>query len=315
MKPKIFVDGQYGTTGLQIYERLSGRTDLEVLEIDPEKRKDPEVRRAMLNQADIVFLCLPDDAAKEAVSLITSSKTRVIDASTAHRTAEGWVYGLPELNKGQRDMIKSSMRVSNPGCHATGFITLLYPLIQKGVVPADYPVACTSLTGYSGGGKKLIEIFNESKLPAINSPKPYALGLRHKHLPEMQKITGLLYPPLFMPVVGNFYKGMAVSIPLLPRLLSKKVLAADVHQILADHYSSERFVKVMPFESDIYLDGGYFNVEACNDTNRLEIFVFGHDDQILLTARFDNLGKGASGAAVQNMNIMLGLDEGTGLAE
>ena len=314
MKYKIFVDGQEGTTGLQINDYLSKRPDLEILNIEPEKRKDPEARRILLNEADVAFLCLPDPAAKESVSLVENPNTRIIDASTAFRTDPDWTYGLPELNKNQRELIKNSHRVSNPGCHATGLILPLYPLIEEGVVPTDYPITCTSLSSYSGGGKKLIEKYENSGWEGgLNSPKHYALKLTHKHLPEMQKMAGLKFPPVFVPVVSNFYKGIAVSIPLLPRLLNKKVSAADVRDLLASHYASEHFVRVMPYESDAYLENGYLNAEACNNTNNADIFIFGNDSQILLLTRFDNLGKGASGAAIQNMNIMLGLDEGMGL--
>lgn len=314
MKYKIFVDGQEGTTGLQINDYLSKRPDLEILKIEPEKRKDPETRRALLNEADIAFLCLPDEAAKESASLVTNKKTRIIDASTAHRTAPGWVYGFPELNKNQRELIMNSSRVSNPGCYATGFIAALYPLIHEGIVPKDYPVTCCAISGYSGGGRKLIEKYeNPDNRERLQSPSHYALKLAHKHLPEMQKWTGIKYAPLFTPIVANYYKGMGVSIPLFPRLLNKKVTAADVREILASYYEGERFVRVIPFESDSYLDEGFLNLMECNNTNNLDIFVFGHDEQILVTARLDNLGKGASGAAIQNMNIMLGVDEGLGL--
>ena len=314
MKYKVFVDGQEGTTGLQIHDRLSGRSDLIILEIDPEKRKDPDTRRELLNEADIVFLCLPDQAAKESVALVSNPETRIIDASTAFRIADGWTYGLPELGRHQREAVASSVRVSNPGCHATGFILALYPLVKQGIVPADYPVTCCSVTGYSGGGKKLIEKYkNGANEETVHFPRHYALGLSHKHLPEMQKMTGLNYPPLFTPIVSNFYKGMAVSIPLFSRLLGKQVTAPVLRDLLAEYYASEHFVKVMPFSSEEYLDNGFFIMESCNNTNHIEIFVFGHDDQILLLSRFDNLGKGASGAAIQNMNIMLGLDECTGL--
>lgn len=313
MKYKIFVDGQEGTTGLKIHDYLSVRTDIEVLYIDSEKRKDIKTRSILLNEADIVFLCLPDAAAKESVSLVTNNKTRIIDASTAHRTDKNWTYGIPELNKNQRKIIHDSNRVSVPGCHATGFAISLYPLIKEGLVPGDYPVSCSSLTGYSGGGKKLIEKFEKEQFSNVNSPKNYALKLDHKHLPEMQKIVGLDFPPVFTPIVANFYKGMTVSIPLLTRLLSKKLTAQKVHEFLSEYYALERFINVIPFETDEHLENGFLDAEGCNDTNRVDIFVFGNEDQILLTARLDNLGKGASGAAIQNMNIMLGLEEGLGL--
>lgn len=314
MKYKVFVDGQEGTTGLKIHERLAGRPDLEILKIDPDKRKDKEARRSLLNQADIVFLCLPDEASKESVSLISNDRTKVLDASTAFRTDSNWVYGLPELSKAQRKAISISNRVAVPGCHATGFNIALYPLIQEGIVPKDYPLSCHSLTGYSGGGKKLIEKYEMSeRSEKLKSPQLYALGLKHKHLAEMQKVNDLPYPPLFTPIVADYYQGMVVSTPLNARFLNKKLTAKEVCAFLASYYSSEKFIKVMPYEADYTIDNGFLNAMECNDTNNIEIFVFGRDEQILLVSRFDNLGKGASGAAVQNMNIMLGLDEGIGL--
>ena len=315
MKYKIYVDGQEGTTGLRIHEYLSKRTDLEILKIDYEKRRDIDERRKFLNEADLVFLCLPDAAAKEAASLIKNDRTKVIDASTAHRIHKDWVYGLPEMGREQRERIRDSKRVANPGCHSTGFILLVYPLIKLGILPRDYPLTCTSVTGYSGGGKSLIAKYEDENAPdSINSPKPYGLNLKHKHLPEMKVIAGLDYEPVFLPIVANFYKGMAVSVPIAVRKLNKKAGAEDVQKMMAEFYKDEKFIRVMPYGDDSLLeDGKFLNPEACNDTNRVEISVFGHEEQILLTARFDNLGKGASGAAVQNMNIMLGFDEDIGL--
>jgi N-acetyl-gamma-glutamyl-phosphate reductase len=312
---KIFVDGQEGTTGLKIHEYLSQRTDLEILKIGSDKRKDIAARKELLNEADLVFLCLPDAAAKEAVSLIENNRTKVIDASTAHRTDKDWVYGLPELGREQREHIRNAARVANPGCHATGFILAVYPLIQKGILPKDYPVSCTSITGYSGGGKKLIARYEETRsIDDINSPKPYALKLQHKHLPEMKTVAGLDYPPVFLPVAANFYNGMAVSVPLATRMLNNKFSAADIREVLAEFYADEMFVHVMAYNDISLLDeNGFFNPEACNGTNNVEVFVFGHEEHIIIMSRFDNLGKGASGAAVQNMNIMLGLDEAAGL--
>jgi N-acetyl-gamma-glutamyl-phosphate reductase len=311
----VFIDGQEGTTGLQIHERLKSRTDITLLEISDQDRKNPQVKKHLLNQADLVLLCLPDEASKESVTLIENNKTKVIDSSTAFRTAEGWTYGIPELNKQQRDLIKKTKRLSNPGCHATGFIMALYPLIHEQIVPVDYPVFVQSLTGYSGGGKKLIAVYEsgESKKERLKAPRHYALSLQHKHLAEMQKVPGLKYPPFFTPIVDDYYQGMVVSIPLLSRLLLKKVSAPDVRQILADYYQSEPFVRVIPFESAPFLDNGFLSPLECNQTNRIDLFVFGNQEQILLTARLDNLGKGASGAAVQNMNIMLGVEETQGL--
>lgn len=315
MKPKIFVDGQEGTTGLQIHEYLAKRPDLEILKIDSDKRRDMQERKRLLNEADVVFLCLPDEAAIESVSLIENNKTRVIDASTAHRTAENWSYGFPELSLEHREAIKASKRVSNPGCHATGFIAAIYPLVKEGILPKDYPLTCTSLTGYSGAGKKAIEKYEDPNYTEENTkcPRHYALSLSHKHLPEMQKLTGISYPPAFAPVISNFFKGMTVSIPLHTRLLTKKFSAKDIHEFLSSYYENENFIRVMPFNEDSNLEFGCLDSEGCNDTNRLDIFVCGHEDQVILISRLDNLGKGASGAAIQNMNIMLGLDEDLGL--
>lgn len=313
MKHKIFVDGQEGTTGLKIHEYLNKRDDIEVLFIDSEKRKDIEARRALLNEADIAFLCLPDVAAKESVSLIENKNTRVIDTSTAHRTDINWTYGMAELNKNQREAIKNSYRVAVPGCHATGFIAAVNPLVSQGVVPKDYPVTAYSISGYSGGGKKLINWCEENHFSNMDSPKPYRFDLKHKHLPEMQKITGLAYEPAFTPMIANYYKGMSVTVSLFTRLLNKNYSVSDIHGILTEYYSGEDFINVVPANIEDYLEDGYFDVEANNDTNRLDIFVSGNEDQILITARLDNLGKGASGAAIQNMNLMLGLDEKIGL--
>lgn len=314
MKYKIFVDGQEGTTGLKINKRLEVRTDIDILKIDPDKRKDLIERQKLLNEADIVFLCLPDTAAKEAVSLIDNPSTRVIDASTAHRIEPGWAYGLPELSKQHRNAVISSPRVSVPGCYATGFITAVYPLVREGILPEDYPVTCHAISGYSGGGKKLIEKYEDGEHnKKLESPNLYALGMNHKHLPEMHSITGLKYAPLFSPIVSGFYKGMTVAVPLLPRLMSKSPAAKDLHSFLSDYYKDERFVKVMPFDAESNLENGFLSATGCNDTNSLQLYVFGQDNQVLLVSKLDNLGKGSSGAAVQNMNIMLGMDEGTGL--
>jgi N-acetyl-gamma-glutamyl-phosphate reductase len=314
MKKTVFVDGQHGTTGLKIRERLLGRKDIEVIEIPEDKRKDPATRKKLLNEADIVFLCLPDDAARESVSLITNGAVCVIDGSTAHRVAEGWIYGLPELKKGQRVLIKKSRRVSVPGCHATGFILMLYPLVAQGIVAPDYPVTCHAVAGYSGGGKAMIADYDSPGAPDyIKNPRPYALSLNHKHVPEMTKFAGLARPPLFTPTVVNVYNGEIISIPLIASYLDKELTAAAIREVLAEYYVGERFVKVMPYPADDYLKNGYLTFTDCNSTNNLEIFVFGGKDRILLSARFDNLGKGASGAAVQNMNIMLDIEESTGL--
>ena len=310
MKTKVYIDGQSGTTGLQIYDRIGQREDLELLRIPEELRHDPNERKKYLNSADIVFLCLPDEGAREAVSFIDNPNVRVIDASTAHRTNPDWTYGYPELSKAQRAAIRTSKRVANPGCHATGFISTTAPLVAMGVIPKDYPMSCYSLTGYSGGGKKMIAEYEaEGRSELLNAPGIYGLNLQHKHLPEMQTVTGLAYPPVFMPVVDDYYKGMATTIMLQNRLLPGQPSAEEICAKLADYYRDEHFVSVVPFgENDSKL---YANKLA--GTNRLEIVVCGHEDQTTVTAVFDNLGKGASGAAVQNMNIMLGLPEETGL--
>lgn len=310
MKTKVYIDGQSGTTGLQIYDRIGQREDLELLRIPEELRHDPDERKKYLNSADIVFLCLPDEGAREAVSFIDNPNVRVIDASTAHRTNPDWTYGYPELSKAQREAIRTSKRVANPGCHATGFISTTAPLVAMGVLPKDYPMSCYSLTGYSGGGKKMIAEYEaEGRSELLDAPGIYGLNLQHKHLPEMQTVTGLAYPPVFMPVVDDYYKGMATTIMLQNRLLPGQPSAEEICAKLADYYRDEHFVSVVPFgENDSKL---YANKLA--GTNRLEIVVCGHEEQTTVTAVFDNLGKGASGAAVQNMNIMLGLPEKTGL--
>lgn len=309
-KPKVFIDGQEGTTGLQIDQRLGSRQDIELLRIDPDKRKDPEERRKFLNEADLVFLCLPDAAAVEA------SITRVLGlsmrpaASTAHRTADGWVYGFPELLPGQRQRIKYASRVANPGCHATGFLACAAPLVELGVLPKDYPVTCFSLTGYSGGGKKMIAEYEDpNRDPILKSPSVYATGLRHKHLPEMQKLSGLAEPPAFAPILGDIYKGMATSILLQNRLLSGRPTAEDIWDMLSAYYEEQTMVRMAPFGGDApRLAAG-----ALAGKDFLQLTVSGHEEQTMITAQFDNLGKGASGAAVQNMNIMLGFEETAGL--
>lgn len=311
MKPKVYIDGKEGTTGLQIYERLGGRADIELLLIDEDKRKDPAERKKLMDAADIVFLCLPDAAAVEAVGLIESPTTRVIDASTAHRTAPGWVYGYPELGQEQREAIQSAKRVANPGCHATGFISSVAPLVRLGILPADYPVTCYSLTGYSGGGKKLIAEYEApDRDPRHESHRIYGLNLKHKHLPEMQAVCGLTRKPVFVPILGDFYQGMATTIMLHKELLSKPVSGQELRDALAEYYAGQRFVSVAPYGGDEPV----LYASTLAGTNQLKLEVSGNDDQILVTALFDNLGKGASGAAVQNMNLMLGFEETCGLA-
>jgi len=313
MSYRVFVDGQEGTTGLRIHEYLAQRKDIEVLRIEPDKRKDAAERARLLNAADVAFLCLPDVASREAAALVSNSNTCLIDASTAHRTAAGWAFGLPELSAGQRGLIRSSKRISNPGCHSTGFILLLRPLVDAGLVPATTAVTATSITGYSGGGKKMIEQYQAGPDPALDAPRPYGLNMAHKHVPEMTAHTGLASPPVFMPIVGRFYKGLSVSVPLHLSQLKPGTTAAHLQAAFEAHYHGEKFIRVMPLRDAATLESGYFEVQAANDTNRVDLFVFGDDTRAILMARLDNLGKGASGAAVQSMNVHLGLDEGLGL--
>ena len=308
-KAKIYIDGQEGTTGLQIYERLGARSDIELLRIDEDKRKDVEERKKLLNAADIVFLCLPDRAAREAVSLVENENTRIIDASTAHRTAGGWAYGFPELYRYPGEVIGQAARVANPGCHATGFLASVAPLVKLHILPDDYPLTCFSLTGYSGGGKKMIAQYEgEEKDKELYAPRVYGLDLHHKHLPEMQKISGLKQPPVFCPVVDDYYKGMATTIQLHNKYLLGQPTAEEIYHILTAFYAGQKLISVRYVQSSEML-----SANALAGSDRLELAVCGHEGQTTVTALFDNLGKGASGAAVQNMNIMLGLDETTGL--
>lgn len=312
MKPVIYIDGKEGTTGLQIFERLGSREDIDLILIDEDKRKDTEERKKFINAADIVFLCLPDAAAREAVALCDNPNTRFIDASTAHRTHPDWDYGFPELSAAHRDAIIHSKRVANPGCHASGFISSVYPLVKLGIVPADYPLTCSSLTGYSGGGKKLIaEYEDENRDPRHDSHRIYGLTLKHKHLPEMTHVCGLKAAPVFVPILGDFYKGMASTIMLHNKLLPGKPTAQDIHAALANYYAGQQMVSVAPFGGEEPVI--YANTLAGHDS--LKLIVCGHEEQTIVTALFDNLGKGASGAAVQNMNLMLGFDETTGLTK
>ena len=322
LKPKVYIDGKDGTTGLQIYDRLAQRDDIDLLLIDEDKRKDPAARKKLMEAADIVFLCLPDAAAVEAVALAEGTGARIIDASTAHRTAPGWVYGFPELRPGQREAIAKARYVANPGCHATGFISIVAPLVQAGILPADADLACFSLTGYSGGGKKMIAQYEAAEKPeSLFSPGLYGLGQNHKHLPEMQKLCGLAKPPVFTPIVDDYYKGMATTVPLHMDQLTGVSTLHQVWQVLADHYGvygGKRLVYVAGDPADE--EGGiapgsklYGNAKARQ--NDLVLAAAGNDEAFTITALFDNLGKGASGAAVQNMNIMLGLEETTGLLD
>lgn len=314
MSHRVYVDGQEGTTGLRIHEYLAQRKDIEVLRIDPAQRKNADERRRLLNAADVAFLCLPDAASREAAAMVDNPDTCLIDASTAHRTDPGWTFGLPELAPRQREALRSANRIANPGCHATAFILLARPLVDASLVPADMTLSATSITGYSGGGRKMIEQYEAGAADAkLAAPRPYALGLTHKHIPEMTTHSRLERKPVFMPIVGPFYKGLAVSIPLPLADLAPGTTPERLHQALAERYAGERFVRVMPLRDAETLNDGFFDVQACNDTNRVDVFVFGSEEQALVIARLDNLGKGASGAAVQSMNLRLGLDEGLGL--
>jgi len=313
MKYRAFVDGQEGTTGLRIHEYLAQRDDIEVLRIDPDKRKDAAERARLLNAADVAFLCLPDVAAREAAALVTNPSTCLIDASTAHRTAPGWVFGLPELAPSQRELLRNTKRISNPGCHASAFILLLRPLVDAGLVPAGLPITASSITGYSGGGKKMIEQYEAGGDHRLDAPRPYGLTLAHKHVPEMKAHTGLVIDPVFMPVVGKFYKGLSVSVPLHFSQLQAATTAESLHAVLRHRYEGERFIRVAPLRDPAALADGFFDVQANNDTNQVDIFVFANETQAILMARLDNLGKGASGAAVQSMNVHLGIDEARGL--
>lgn len=304
MKPKVYIDGKEGTTGLQIYDRLAAREDIELLLIEEEKRKDTAERKTLLNAADLVFLCLPDAAAKEAVGLIENDRTRVIDCSTAHRTAPGWAYGFPELSAEHREGIRRSKRVANPGCHATGFISIVYPLVKRGLLPRDAALSCFSLTGYSGGGKKMIAQYEGEKHTEMYSPRIYGLNQSHKHLPEMQAVCGLTVPPVFSPIVDDYYKGMATTVPLF---LDRETLLLA----LTDHYQDSG-TSLMVRVSAAW-EGPMLAANTLAGSDSLYLFVQGNRERCTVTALFDNLGKGASGAAVQNMNLMLGFDETAGL--
>lgn len=309
----VFIDGEAGTTGLQIAERLERRGDLALLRIDERQRKDPAARARLLEEADVAILCLPDDAAREAVTL-AGNRCRILDASTAHRVDPDWVYGLPELDAHARARIAGADRVSNPGCYPQGFILLTRPLIDAGMLPADLPLRIHAVSGYSGGGRSMIERY-ENRCAATGrsvSTRAYGLGLDHKHVPEMHRYAGCADAPLFAPMVGDYRQGMLVNVPLFTAELDG-ASAGDIQTVLAERYRDEPFVTVLPVGAAEALDGGFLDPTACNDSNRIELLVFSHAGRILLTARYDNLGKGAAGAAVQNLNLMIGAAETEGL--
>lgn len=311
---KIFIDGQEGTTGLKIYERFQNRTDLEILHIDEDKRKDLSERKKLINTSDFTFLCLPDTAAIEAVSLAENSDVRIIDASTAHRTNPDWAYGFPELSAAHREKIKNSNRVAVPGCYAGGFISLVYPLIANEFIAPDYPMTCYAVSGYSGAGKKAIAVYEGNDKPyEYNSPRQYALTQQHKHLPEMQKICGLTEKPIFIPLICDYFSGMTVTVPLFPKLMKKRFTPDEIVTMLKKHYGNQPLMKVCDFCGKDVLADGFLAANTLSGKNHMEIFVCGNEDRIVLSCRLDNLGKGASGAAVQCLNIMMGIDETTGL--
>ena len=309
MKKKIFIDGRAGTTGLRIYERLEAREDIELIVLSDDERKDPEARKRALNEADVAFLCLPDDAARESVSFIENDNTVVIDTSTAHRTLEGWCYGFPELSESFENKLKNAKRIAVPGCHASGFIALVYPLIEKGILPADALLTCHSITGYSGGGKKMIaEYESEERDEIYGAPRQYALGQAHKHLKEMKAITGIENAPIFCPIVSDFYSGMTVTVPVFASQLNEGFTAEDIKAVYAEKYNTElvSFVECAD-------ESGLVSGAKLSRKDSMQIAVAGNDDRILLIAMYDNLGKGASGAAVECLNYVLGAEKTEGL--
>lgn len=310
---RVFIDGSEGTTGLRIFERFAIRDDIEIIKIDPELRKDPAERAKMINSSDITFLCLPDAASIESVSLCTNPNVIIIDTSTAHRTAEGWAYGCPELSKEHREAIKTGKRIAVPGCYATGFNTIAYPLVKGGIISADYPVSSFAVSGYSGAGKKTIAVYeSEDRAEELGSPREYALTQMHKHLKEMKAVSGLNRTPLFSPIIADYYSGMFVTLPFYAEMMNGKQTPESVHEFLTGFYDGEQFIKVMPFGAEADTNG-FIGANNCSGWDGLQIYVTGNEERILVTSRFDNLGKGASGAAIQCMNIVLGCEENKGL--
>ncbi len=306
---KVFIDGQAGTTGLQLKNKLLKHPEVEILEISQEKRKDTAERQRIMNESDVVFLCLPDAAAIEAAKLVTNPNTVIIDASTAHRTNSEWTYGFSELSLQHRENIKNAKKIANPGCHATGFISIVYPLVSCEIMSKDYPVTAHSITGYSGGGNKMIaEYENCERDKEYNSPRQYGLSQTHKHLPEMKKITGLSYEPVFNPIVADFHSGMAVSVPIFTDMLKTKMSLYEMKMFFVNYYKDSKFITVHSGP-----ESGFLPATGLEGTNQLRIYICGNDDRMTITAVFDNLGKGASSAAIQNMNIAMGFDESTAL--
>ncbi len=310
---KLFIDGSAGTTGLRIHERLAAREDIERIEISEERRKDPEAVRQCMREADVAFLCLPDAAAREAVALAKDEDVILIDTSTAHRTASGWTYGFPELSPAHREAIRQSRRIAVPGCHATGMIALVYPLIVSGILSRDYPVSCFSLTGYSGGGKSMIADYEaDDRDPELAAPRIYGLSQEHKHRTEMRTVTGLSREPLFVPAVADYYSGMLVTVPLDTSCLSGSPGVERIHDVYAVHFGDEPLIAVQP-PGEEAVDGGFLGSNTRAGWDGLEIFVTGNAERVQVSARFDNLGKGASGAAIQCLNLVLGCEETKGL--
>lgn len=313
MKTKVFIDGSEGTTGLRINERFQNRDDIELLRIDPELRKDPEERKKIINMSDVTFLCLPDEAAREAVALAENENVVIIDASTAHRTEEGWAYGFPELSDEHKTAIQNGKRIAVPGCYATGFISLVYPLITGGILPKDYPVSCFAISGYSGAGKKTIAAYECKDRPKeLSSGREYALAQQHKHLKEMRKITGLERTPLFSPIIDDYYSGMVVSVQLYADMLAKKETPVLLLNYYEEYYKNQQFIKVSTVDDEI-ASSGFLAGNGLSGWDGLKIYVTGNEERIVISSQFDNLGKGASGAAIQCMNLILGCDEAKGL--